>query len=285
MLYSAPNTLIAEHSLSCIFRGTMRDEMESAGRHPGYHGWLAGPGCHAPRASRPRLCARGAPFTVIPGVGTTPPRARVTAYLTRVAAATRPLARATSGATRGRRLALLVPHSFPPRPANWFLCAGVSQQPTRPLRGCEARPWPHRPAPPCPCPAQCWRASWASRQPSAPPRLPPRRACRRWAAQHRRTVKAPYAAWRMTGASSGRSLSIASRCSPPRAGRRARSTWLLRRLGVGPDVRYAVTRARWGVVPRPRTTATWRARGAAHPGHHGRGRGPGCGYHGPGWRA
>ena len=30
----------------------------------------------------------------------------------------------------------------------------------------------------------------------------------------------------------------------------------------------------------PRITATWLARGAAHPGHHGRCRGPGCGYHG-----
>ena len=30
----------------------------------------------------------------------------------------------------------------------------------------------------------------------------------------------------------------------------------------------------------PGITATWLARGAAHPGHHGRGRGPRCGVHG-----
>ena len=37
-----------------------------------------GPGCQAPRASPPRITARGATFTVKPGVGLTPYRARAT---------------------------------------------------------------------------------------------------------------------------------------------------------------------------------------------------------------
>jgi len=32
-------------------------------------------------------------------------------------------------------------------------------------------------------------------------------------------------------------------------------------------------------APRASPPATWQARGAAQPEHHGRGRGPGCGYH------
>ena len=73
----------AEQSELHFRGGSGRDEVESR-LHPGYHGDVAGPGCSAPRASRPRPCARGAPFTVIPGVGLTPHRARVTAHSTSV---------------------------------------------------------------------------------------------------------------------------------------------------------------------------------------------------------
>ena len=45
------------------------------------------------------------------------------------------------------------------------------------------------------------------------------------------------------------------------------------------DVLYTVTRARRGVGLTPGITGMWLAWGAAHPGHHGRGCGPGCFYH------
>ena len=45
------------------------------------------------------------------------------------------------------------------------------------------------------------------------------------------------------------------------------------------NVGYTVTRARRGVGLTPGITGMWLAWGAAHPGHHGRGCGPGCFYH------
>ena len=49
------------------------------------------------------------------------------------------------------------------------------------------------------------------------------------------------------------------------------------------DVGYAVSRARWRVVPTLGNTASRPARGAPHPGHHGPRSGTGCAYHGPGY--
>ena len=52
-------------------------------------------------------------------------------------------------------------------------------------------------------------------------------------------------------------------------------------LGLRPAPRWgACLRPRWATALDPWEGSTWLARGAAHPGHHGRCRGPGCGYHG-----